>query len=143
MPERDPIKLLHDAWSELNSPAETPPLQDENSETRETVDWMQQAWSQIDVPQAQLPQRVRIWRFPIFTTSIAAALLLSAFIFMLQSNTKKEEIATPSIVVAAPMRTEKPKLLANDNEKMQVLAGKVRLTMLKHPSNSNLHETDS
>ncbi len=142
MAEFDPLDPLRDAWQQVEAPQADRDLCDEDAATQEAVQWMASAWQQVPIPEFRSEQKPKskplLWR----RLALAAAALLIATLSWpkaeIADNQTKEIVAPPlpATPTAAPAR-----LIANDDEKIEILSGKVRLTMLRGPVASP--ETDS
>ncbi len=167
MSERDPLDLLQNAWQTMPSEDATPSLEDSDSLTQDTVTWMAEAWQQMEIPAAELPKRQRIlsWRSLTVMASAAAALLISALILLNWSDQDGKDLEPHHVTVngveqdqpevpvepsdptngatAQPDKTAAPKLLAATPERVEVLSGRVRLTMLTPGPASDSQSTDS
>ncbi|PCJ51585.1 MAG: hypothetical protein COA70_13950 [Planctomycetota bacterium] len=144
MPERDPLERLQNAWANLDTPTMDRDLADEDSSTQESVAYLKQAWAQVEIPNVVLPQPARIWKKVGLWTSIAAALLVSALVFFMNPNATQKSMGQPSMTASAPERLSSPRLIATTKSQVQVLAGRVRLTMLRDPNISpSVPTTDS
>jgi len=131
VPEKDPLDQLQEAWAQMDVPAAERDLLEEDSLTQESVAFLQQAWRQVETPQIVLPRLSRLLRILTYVASAAAALLVSALVFFMQPKTPHKDIASPSVMASANELPSAPKLIENNQKEVQVLAGKVRLTMLR------------
>jgi hypothetical protein len=155
MPDRDPLQHLHDAWQQLDSPPAARTFSEEDDITRDAVDWASAAWQKIEVPAVRLPRPKASFRFYKQALAAAAVLLLSTLMLLHEPTTgdpqdshKVVQISpsTPAIVApdaapAAPIAIS-PRLIASTDEKVEILSGTVRLTMLRGPSSSAKTITD-
>ncbi|NQU47680.1 MAG: hypothetical protein HQ519_03450 [Planctomycetes bacterium] len=142
MAEFDPLDPLRDAWQQVEAPQADRELSDEDAATQEAVQWMASAWQQVPIPEFRSEQKPKskplLWR----RLALAAAALLIATLSWPESeiadNQTKEIVAPPPPPAPA---TPRARLIANDEEKIEILSGKVRLTMLRGPVASP--DTDS
>jgi hypothetical protein len=142
MAEFDPLDQLRNAWQQVEAPQADRELSDEDATTQEAVQWMASAWQQVPIPEFRSEQKPKakplVWR----RLALAAAVLLIATL-----SWPKSEIAdNQTEETVAPLPPETPsappaRLIANDEEKIEILSGKVRLTMMRGPVASP--ETDS
>lgn len=154
MPNPDPLDALKDQWQTMLAPPAVRALEDEDAVTKAAVAWMAKGWSQIEIPPASLPRRPRVLRFRNTSLAIAAALLIGFAVLWTTQQTLQEEVDAPRLVVSAPAplpeasqdsiatggqpslppaKAPSPILIANTQDQVQVLSGKVRLTMLRDP----------
>ncbi len=157
----DPLDILRDAWNEVAAPDPVRELEDEDRETQDVVKWMAAGWQQIPIPErrevstAETITRRSSDRAPwIPSLALAAAVLLlavSTWKFM-QPQTSTDPLTDqtanaegegdasktdPGVEGPGPStdatQADLPsvQLIANDEQKVQILAGKVRLTMLR------------
>ncbi len=138
MPERDPFDALQESWQQAGSPPAVRALDEEDSTTQQAVEWMSNAWQQLEVPTAALPSRhrkVNPWKW--MALPAAAALLITLRVFMNTPQPSPDDIAPTDLVASAtdsPATAPEPapaQLLASNTQHVQMRSGKVRLTMLR------------
>ncbi len=150
MSKSDPLDHLRDTWQQVDTPPVTRRLEDEDEATRKVVNWMEEAWRQVEIPAADLPPQqpllqLRKWTLPS-TAALAAALLISAIMLWDPRPEILSESESSQLAVDRPSETKEQRadgplrkasqlttstLIANAPEKMEILTGRVRLTMLR------------
>lgn len=169
MSDRDPLDLLQEAWQSLPAEESTPSLKDSDSTTQQSVAWMRDAWQQMEIPVAALAKRRRILSWRSWSLSAvaaaAAALLISALIFLNSQDSISKDLepnhvtvngvgptlptapdSPPDPPLEPPTQPDAatPKLLAATPDRVEVLSGRVRLTMLRSSASaSDPQSTDS
>ena len=154
MSERDPLDSFKDQWQRMDPPSAVRSLEEEDALTQEAVAWMAKGWSQIETPEASIPRRPRALRIRNYSMAIAAALLIGVVTFWTSQQNWREKSKALNLVVSAPdpevqhLSTDSssaaqpplpvkepvaPLLIANTEDQVQVLSGRVRLTMLRDP----------
>ncbi len=155
MSNSDPMDHLHDAWRQMDTPPVTRKLNEEDATTQEVVNWMEQAWQQVEVPVVELPRRGSLISFRKWAlagaAAVAAALLISVINFLnpqsgILTDGNSINIAVDRPTVPEDLQVDDPiadvsqlttsKLIANTPEKVEILSGRVRLTMLRGQSTS-------
>lgn len=167
----DPLDTLRDAWAKLPMPEPVRDLEDEDSVTQQAVKWMADGWKNIPIPatpplQSARPvqkRRMRSWVIPSLSLAAAGLLLALATWRFMQPPTNTEPLTEKMVnaegegnvvgsdpgeadpdAVATTTQANQPsaKLVENNDEKVQILAGKVRLTMLRGTAASRAPQND-
>jgi len=142
MAEHDPCRDLREVWQQVDAPSAAPCLSDQDELTRNAVQWMSTAWQQIEIPAARLPQRrpsFRSWKMPL---AAAALLVISSVILLQKPQPEPSSVTTQTAAQVHPLASAvvpnpgqlAPRLIASTEQKVEILSGHVRLTMLRVPS---------
>lgn len=145
-PDDLPLDELRRAWRGLASPLPAEELDDCDAGTRASVEWMQAAWSSLEVPEPRVPHS-RPQLAPQFAWqrsprralesalpyAAAAALLVTLwFAGSEQSLQRPEQVARSQTEAPLnPSDYEGPQLAALSSDHLELRSGPVRLILLK------------
>lgn len=132
--DRDLMRDLQQAWTDLGQVAPARELDQEDAETRRSIDWLRRAYL------SQAPAAMPIRRIPgrplLMRVAIAAALLVSGLILFTQ-----RPFDSAGGDLERPSPSLKARIIHSNDERSELLAGRVRLTLVHKETLQQ--ETDS
>ncbi|MHC5064787.1 MAG: hypothetical protein ACYTG5_12530 [Planctomycetota bacterium] len=125
VPEQELLSDLQQAWSDLGETAPCRELQAEDAETQRCVEWLRKAYQSQTAPTLKA-RRVRRQRIPMRLAAAAILLLGAALVITINPFGS----ASPEGDEGRNRSTLNPRLIRTTAASSELLAGRVRLTLI-------------